>query len=208
MATISSLLFSFSFSLSFVSCFSHLILFLIFFKVLAMLAILLIYLFQNPNPFSHPYHDFLSSLPHGFRKWVWGDVDFESMVVVGGLVWTPVRVMGDGVVSMCVGLIVFVFLRYWIRILNSLYPLHKHKKNIQIWLRFMVSSKTQYPKLSYTNVYTLTDPFKNATRSTTLMHNWRRPKSGLLSFLVLFVGEWFVVYGRYWWCSCREEKER
>ena len=34
------------------------------------------------------------------------------MVVVGGLVWTLVRVMGDGVVSMCVGLIVFVFLRY------------------------------------------------------------------------------------------------
>ncbi len=51
------------------------------------------------------------------------------MVVVGGLVWTPVWVVGDGMVSMCVGLIavwvvgdgvvsmcvgfiVFVFLRY------------------------------------------------------------------------------------------------
>ena len=68
MATIASLLFSFSFSLSFVSCFSHLILFFIFFKVLAMVAILLIYLFNDPNPFSHPHHDFLYSLLHGFRK--------------------------------------------------------------------------------------------------------------------------------------------
>jgi hypothetical protein len=68
MATIASLLFSFSFSLSFVSCFSHLILFFIFFKVLAMVAILLIYFFQDPNPFFHPHHDFLSSLSHGFRK--------------------------------------------------------------------------------------------------------------------------------------------
>jgi hypothetical protein len=32
------------------------------------------------------------------------------MVVVGGLVMTPVWVVGDVVVSMCVGLIVFVFL--------------------------------------------------------------------------------------------------
>jgi hypothetical protein len=41
------------------------------------------------------------------EKCVLGDVDFESMVV-----WTRVWVVGDGVVSMCVGLIVFVFMSY------------------------------------------------------------------------------------------------